>query len=323
MKKKQLCLLLFIITLSVQAGPPKLKFKNNLFKIVQFTDIHWNQKDQYKTTNDSTEILMRRIIETEKPDLVIITGDVAVSLGALEGWKQATRPMRDLHVPFAITFGNHDTETDMTKKQILEYIQESPYNVTGNAGKEIDGVGNCVLPIKSSKGNSDAWLLYLFDSHAYANDTLIGGYDWVKKSQIDWYVNQSNKYIAKNGKTLPAFAFFHIPLPEYNYVRNKKTTIGNNTENVCSPIINSGLFFAFMQQKDVMATFVGHDHNNDFIGSLANIYLAYGRKTGLVPAYEEILEKGARVIELQEKEKEVRTYIRTLTGTSLKCTFKK
>jgi hypothetical protein len=81
---------------------------------------------------------------------------------------------------------------------------------------------------------------------------------------------------------------------------------------VCSPLLNSGLFFAFMQQQNVKATFVGHDHNNDFVGSLAGIKLCYGRKTGFLSYC--ILEKGARVIEINENG-EMSTHIRTLHGT--------
>ncbi|WP_321518809.1 metallophosphoesterase family protein [uncultured Bacteroides sp.] len=325
MKKVQvlLVMLLLAVTLPSLAKSPELKFRNDKFKIIQFTDIHWNSDHKYKIYNDSTEMMMRQVIEAEKPDLVILTGDISVSKGAKEGWEQVTRPMTDLKVPFAVTFGNHDTESDMPKLEVLKYLQSNPFNLTQDSGEEVDGVGNSTLAVKSSESDKDSWLIYLFDSHAYTNDSIMGYYDWIKKSQIDWYVDQSNKFTEKNGEVVPALAFFHIPLPEYEYVRNQKSTLGNHSEEVCSPRINSGLFWAFLQQKDVMATFVGHDHNDDFIGSLANIHLAYGRKSGYVNAYKEILERGARVIELHEKEKEVRTYIRTLSGTSLEYSFKK
>jgi len=316
-------MLLLTVTLPLFAQSPELKFNNNQFRIVQFTDIHWNSDNKYKIYNDSTEMMMRKVIEIEKPDLVVITGDISVSKGAKAGWEQVIRPMTDLKVPFAVTFGNHDTESDMPKREVLKYLQKNPYNVTQDSGDGIDGIGNSSLAVKSSESDKDSWLIYLFDSHAYTNDSTMGYYDWIKKSQVDWYVDQSNKFAEKNSEVLPALAFFHIPLPEYECVRNQKNTLGNHSEEVCSPRINSGLFWAFLQQKDVMATFVGHDHNDDFIGSLANIHLAYGRKSGYVSAYKEILERGARVIELHEKGKEVKTYIRTLKGISLEYIFKK
>ena len=300
-------LMLLVVAISAAAGKPSLRFKDNKFKIVQFTDLHWSSDAKYRKQNDSTLLLMKKAVESQKPDLVILTGDVVVSKGALKGWEEVTRTLTEQKVPFAVTFGNHDTETDMTKEQILAYLQKNSYNLTADAGHGVEGVGNCVLPVRSSDGKTNAWVLYLLDSHAYTGDSTKGYYDWVKKSQIDWYVGQSKKLAAKAGKPVPALAFFHIPVPEYEYVRLQKTTPGNKTEQVCSPLLNSGLFFSFVQQKDVKAIFVGHDHNNDFVGTLAGIKLCYGRKTGYV-SYG-FLERGARVIEISENTDSIETSV--------------
>ena len=99
---------------------------------------------------------------------------------------------------------------------------------------------------------------------------------------------------------LPSVAFCHIPLPEYKEVIFKESTIGHNTGKVSSPVINSGLFSAMLEQRDIMGVFVGHNHNNDFIGTYNNIALAYGRCSGS-KAYGN-LRIGARVIELFQDE---------------------
>lgn len=308
------------------AQTPVLKFNNGKFKIVQFTDLHWIADAEHALVNDSTIQLMKYVIKTEKPDLVVFTGDVVVSSGAAKAWKEITQPLTELKVPFAVTFGNHDTETDITKQKALEIIQTNPFNVTTNAGKTIDGVGNCALPIKSTEGENDKWVLYMFDSQAYAHlpDTLIKGYDWIRNSQIQWYRNQSATYTKANkNNALPSLAFFHIPTPEFEYVRNLKTTVGNITEPVCAPYFNSGLFTAFVEMRDIMGIFVGHDHNDDFTGTVANICLGYGRKTGYNAAYEEILERGARVIVLNENDKKFDTYIITLAGKYFNYNFER
>ncbi|MDP4206942.1 MAG: metallophosphoesterase family protein [Bacteroidota bacterium] len=312
----------FLLVFNAFSVRPVLKFKDHKFKIVQFTDLHWVNDAKYNNGNDSTLMLMRKVIETEKPDLVVFTGDVVVSSGAKEAWKKVLQPFRDLHVPFAVAFGNHDTETDITKQKALEILQKNPYNLTYNADKKLSGVGNCSLPIKATNGNANKWVIYLFDSHAYSQDTtMVKGYDWIKNDQIQWYRNQSAKYSAENNAPLPSLAFFHIPTPEFEYVRNQKTTLGNTSEGVCSPYLNSGLFTAFVEMKDVLGVFVGHDHNDDFVGVAANICLGYGRKTGYNSAYKEILERGARVFELYENDKKFDTYIRTLSGKYFEYTF--
>ena len=45
----------------------------------------------------------------------------------------------------------------------------------------------------------------------------VKGYAWFTFDQVNWYRSQSAAYTERNGgKPLPALAFFHIPLPEYN-----------------------------------------------------------------------------------------------------------
>ena len=313
--------LVFLLTISAYAKQPVLRFKDHKFKIVQFTDLHLISGKEFAQRNDSTYMLMRRVIKAENPDLVVLTGDIVVSGGAAQVWEEVVQPMAEAQVPFAVTFGNHDTESDLSKPNILKLLQENKYNLTSNADIKLSGVGNCSLPILSSEGKSMPWAIYLFDSHAYPKDTIMGTYDWIKNDQIQWYRKQSKAYAEKQGKVVPALAFFHIPLPEYEYVRNQKSTLGNIEELVCSPSINSGLFSSFVEMGDVLGVFVGHDHNDDYVGTAANICLGYGRKTGYASAYHEILERGARVIELYENEKKFDTHIRTLSGTCLEYSF--
>ena len=63
---------------------------------------------------------------------------------------------------------------------------------------------------------------------------------------------------------------------------------------------------------DVMGTFAGHDHNNDYAVIYKEVLLAYGRYTGGNTVYNN-LANGARVIILQEGERKFDSYIR-LTG---------
>jgi hypothetical protein len=327
MKSFFIFIIIFSISLiNVDAQKKTLKFKNGKFKIVQFTDLHWIADEKFIQGNDSTLQLMSHVIKTENPDFVVFTGDVVVSKDAAKGWKEVTKILSDLKVPFVVVFGNHDTETDISKKQALKIIQSNPYNLTYSAGKKIDGIGNCSLPVKSSDGKKNKWILYFFDSNSQTQelDTVIKGYDWIKFNQIEWYRKQSTAYTKGNHYiALPALSFFHIPLPEFEYVRNRETTMGSKDEEVCAPYFNSGLFTSFVEMHDVLGIFVGHDHNNDFIGTAANICFGYGRKTGYNSAYTEILERGARVIELYENERKFDTYIRTMSGQCLFYTFER
>ena len=62
-----------------------------------------------------------------------------------------------------------------------------------------------------------------------------------------------------------------------------------------------------------MGTFVGHDHNNDYVAYWFDILLAYGRYSGGNTVYND-LPNGARIIELKEGQRSFSTWIRTAQG---------
>jgi hypothetical protein len=286
---------------------PVLRFDQaGKFKIVQFTDIHF-QYNSYRS--DSSLILMKTVIEKEQPDLVVLTGDVVTSENASSAWLYVTKVMINAQVPWVVVLGNHDPEfkNGITKIEIMETLAGLPYNLTERGPEDISGEGNYILEVKSSKSNNISALLYFLDSHMYPDKDL-GRYDWIKFDQIAWYREKSNAYTIMNGfNPYPALAFFHIPLPEYKEVIGKKTTYGIREETECSPDLNSGMYTSMLECKDVMGVFVGHDHDNNYIGCLRGICLAYGNVTGR-ESYGKI-GRGARVIELYEGERKFDTWI--------------
>jgi hypothetical protein len=206
--------------------------------------------------------------------------------------------------------GNHDDEAEMSREQIVELVSKLPYCLTIEGPEDLTGSGNYILEVLSSQSEKPAALLYCLDSNAYSRNAAVPGYDWFKFDQVEWYRKQSEKLAKANGKTLPALAFFHIPLPEYKEIINKKTTVGICGEDPCSPAVNSGMFTAMLEKQDVMGMFVGHDHDNNYVGTLYGIWMAYGCKTGL-DSYGKH-DKGARVIVLHENERKFDSWIRSL-----------
>jgi 3',5'-cyclic AMP phosphodiesterase CpdA len=300
------------ITITNAQKIPVLKFnKEGKFKIVQFTDTHL--KEYKKSQSDSVIMTMTRILEREKPDLVMLTGDIATSENVKLAWETVTKPMINAGIPWAVVFGNHDHEHGFTNKQIMDYLVTLPLNCSKQGPKNISGSGNYVIEVKDAKSKQTKLLLYGFDSNAYTTEKdnpELGEYDWIKFDQIKWYREESAKYTKGNGgKPYPALAFFHIPLPEYKEIAGFNTTVGDKDEDVSSPKINSGMYNAMLESKDVMGVFVGHDHNDNYIGCLNNICLAYGCKTGR-DSYGK-LDKGARVIVLYEGERKFDTWIET------------
>ncbi|MGQ7871003.1 metallophosphoesterase [Sunxiuqinia sp. sy24] len=295
----------------------QLKFgKDKTFKIAQFTDVHWDNNSENCVKTLET---IRFALNEEKPDLAILTGDLVTDVPAVDGWKTVAKPFIEAEVPWTVTLGNHDAEPGITRDEIFELLQLMPYFV-GNKGAELTGCGNYILPVQSSDGNNTAASIYCFDSNSYSINKKQSDYDWIHFDQIAWYREQSQKATAaNNNKPLPSLAFFHIPLPEYEDVVGKETTVGEKFEGIASADVNSGLFASMLEMNDVMGVFVGHDHNNNYIGIHKNIALAFGQVTG-ADAYGK-LERGSRIIELNEGEYSFDTWIRTPGGVKFKYNY--
>ncbi|MCC8096295.1 MAG: metallophosphoesterase family protein [Tannerellaceae bacterium] len=292
------------------AQKPELRFnKEGKFKIVQFTDVHFIYEDP---RSDIALERINEVLDNEKPDLVLLTGDIVFSKPAEQGMRTVLEQVFKRNIPFGVTLGNHDDEHDLSRAELLELIQTIPCNITTTA-PGISGVGNYIVPLKSATGDKDAAILYCLDSHAYSSIEGIEGYDYIKFDQIQWYRKNSRRFTQANGGTpLPSLAFFHIPLPEYNQAAadEQAILIGTRKEKACAPQLNTGMFAAMKENKDIMGVFVGHDHDCDYVVNWKGILLGYGRYTGGNTVYNNLGSNGARIIELTEGSTSFKTWIR-------------
>ncbi len=143
--KSKVSLLLLVLTLCFSLNAQKLSFNNEgEFKIVQFTDMHYVQGNP---KSDTTLQLIPKVLDAEKPDLVIFTGDIVT--GSIKGWDDITKYVIDRKIPFAVTLGNHDHENGVTREEIAEFVTSYPYNV--NTINNIGGrVMNDVIPVDNN-----------------------------------------------------------------------------------------------------------------------------------------------------------------------------
>jgi len=260
---------------------------------------------------------MRRILSIEKPDLVVLTGDMITGNNIVDNastyWYQMVEPMIELDIRWAITFGNHDdlsTGKQGSREALLKYDMSFPLSVSLPGPPHIHGLSNYILEIYSSELNEIRFLLFLFDS----NDECIQSHDengrsgCIHPDQVEWYRQQTYHYLNKTNCTLPALAFFHIPLQEYMELWNNHICFGTNNDSVACQSTNCGLFAAFLERGNVRGVFVGHNHGNDYCGELNGIQLCYGRHSGY-GGYGN-WERGARIIEIYENKSLFNTWIR-------------
>lgn len=142
------------------------------FKIMQITDIQ-----EIPDVSPDTIKLINAALEEEKPDLVVLTGDQIKGYGVSYKGKgdaliesvaetvgKLLKPVTDRHIPFAVTFGNHDRQVGISNKDQFEKIYKALPGCVGEQAEGIDGGGTYNIPILSSDGERTAFNLYLFDS---------------------------------------------------------------------------------------------------------------------------------------------------------------
>lgn len=281
------------------------------FKIIQFTDIHYTE-DTHK--DHLTTKLMRQIIEAEKPDFIIATGDTVYGPDNTKYLEKAFGPMIESGVPWSYTFGNHDTEEGEDYDVLFPMINSLPGCVAYHDEDSVKGVGNHYLEVKNKQGDTK-WVLFGIDTGAYNKILEVGGYDYIKTEQSHWYQKTMSE-LEKKDKNFSALTFMHIPLPEYREVWEMENCYGEKREGICCPRINSGFFTAMMGVGHTKGVFVGHDHINDYMGNLHGITLAYGRATGYNTYSQKDYKKGARMIILDENQIDLfETYLHLEDGT--------
>ena len=307
---------LLVLTTAFAGLAQGLRFRpDGTFKIAQFTDTHYIHGD---ARADTVIKNIRHVMETERPDLVMLTGDVIYGKPAEQSYRDVLDTIAAYGVPFGVVFGNHDDEQGLDRAALLRLTQSYPLNVT-RTEPGIHGFSNYALPIAGHAGPDTAAVIYCFDSNAYSQINGIKGYDYIHGGQVEWYRRTSRALTAAHGGTpLPAYAFFHIPLPEYSdaVADEDAPFVGTRKERPCVPALNSGLFTAMKECGDVRATFVGHDHSNDYAVLWHGILLAYGRFSGGNTVYND-LPNGARLIELHEDGQQFDTWVRLADGQVL------
>ena len=266
------------------------------FKILQFCDIQ-----DGLVMRQIVKDFIRDVVPATKPDLIVLTGDNFSGSSCRSGThamdkilvKQAISQYMSIFesygIPVAMVFGNHDAETSVNKEEQMTIYDSYNCSISHDEGSDIYGCGNYNVPIYASKNSNDLlYNLWMIDSGMYDDvEGGQGGYDYVHRSQIDWYVNASNKLKAQNnGIPVPSLMFQHIIVPDIydallpvdagtegavenngqHYLLNPENTkSGVMHERPCPPITNSGQFDAVVNQGDVVAMVFGHDHTNSFI----------------------------------------------------------
>lgn len=281
----------------------ELKFnRNGLFKIVQFTDSQDGPNTDLRTLD-----LINRILDKEKPNLVVLTGDnIDGKCKSKADVKKAitniVMPMENRNIPWTAIFGNHDDEhKKMNKEEMMKFYMTFKHSLCQVGYKILDRIGNYNLLINGARNNKPAFNIYLLDSGKKA-PCFFHGYNWIKLAQIHWYKQTALKLKEKYEKTIPAIMFFHIPFPEFKIAWKTGLIEGERNESESCPRVNSGLFDVLVKTGDVKGVFVGHDHVNNYCAELEGIRLGYAGNIGYGTYGKKDFKRGARVFLIEESD---------------------
>lgn len=288
-----------------------LKFDNNRnFKIVQFTDIHEGPE------KDKSISLMNRILDCEKPNMVVLTGDnIDGKCKTVDDVKKAINniagPMENRRIPWAVVFGNHDDEHGMmTKEEMMKLYMSYKCNLSEIGYKTFDRIGNYNILIESSKRKVPKFNIYMIDSGKYA-PSFIGGYDWIRLTQIYWYRKTALNLKRNYNRTIPSLMFFHIPLRNFKKAWETGFIDGERFEEESVAKINLCLFSKVIKTGDVKGIFTGHDHLNNYCAELSDIRLGYAGYMGYGTYGNDDIPRGARVFLINEESPEdFKTWVR-------------
>lgn len=232
------------------------------FRVMQLTDVHLGGGFLSRKEDKMTINAIAAMVATEKPDLIIVTGDISFAVPYISGTinnaiahRMFMRLMERLEIPWTVVFGNHDSEaynyyhraavSKMYDDESLKYCLFTPDG-------DLSGEGNHVINVKNTAGLITQ-SFYMIDTHAYTDKDPLGikwDYDYVKEDQITWYAQKIDAHKAANAAVYAtltdeqkiAYAdllapkslmFMHIPLTEVKaaydeYVANDR----KDTENV-------------------------------------------------------------------------------------------
>ena len=250
-------------------------------RILQLTDLHFFRKEGevQDRLNRQTVSDMQRLVELAKPDVVMVTGDVWSENpgGKGDGWlRYAIARIEELGLPWAFTWGNHDQVSDLAAAHGA--LTDAPHSRYRGGASD----GNYVIDLENSNGVR-MWQCVCLNSHR----------DGLQAAQRQWFEEAAKA----DPDPVPRFAFFHIPLRQYQDAWTNGTGRGMKGEDVCLEK-EDGTTLSVLKSLGVRACFCGHDHCNDYSGVVDGVELVYGRVSRPDAGGKDNFKNGGKLITL-------------------------
>lgn len=291
------------------------------FRILQLTDIHIGGGILSISNDKMALTAVAEVVNAVKPDLIIVTGDIAYpvpfqsgTLNNLRAAKIFADLMSQFKIPWTITFGNHDTErySLYDREAISNFYSQLEGCLFTPGPEDVFGYGNHIITLHNSSGELYQAIVML-DSNSYIEGNVTNKYDIIHDDQLDWYEESIRKLSEGREALVPSLMFFHIPFKEFNDAYNLYSEgdesvtyyYGVKNEKVAASPLDCNTFERIVSLGSTKGVFVGHDHVNDFSIEYEGVRLTYGKSIDyLAYAWSGIIRKteqrGGTIIEVKE-----------------------
>lgn len=285
--------------------------------------------------NPNTIKAIDAMAQTEKPHLVMLAGDASSGMttkAELEEYLGTlVAPLEERKIPWAVIFGEQDTDGGLSTEAQMEVYSSFEYCVAKSEYVS-DGAISYFLPIYPH-GEIDNGSVPLFGVWAMGQTNMLSAgsgtadepllsdereegtdYGYVNSNHISWFSENQKVLDREGGGKMETVMVTHTPVPEFSLIaENPEETrmLGNYGEKVASSPINSGLFASVLDAKNVLGLYAGHDHLNSFSGRYCGIELGYAASIGYdgygLGGTFDINNslRGGRMIELTMKNEEI------------------
>ncbi len=271
--------------------------------------------------------LIDAALERCAPDLVILLGDNihGPSVHGIEEMEKAVgavlEPIVSRGIPFALVFGNHDEECGISNEEQLRFYRTFPGCLTTDA-EDLPGCGNSFLVVENKAHPDSPAVLFFLDSGNKSPDGA--GYGSVSAEQSLWMAGEFQRIREEHPGAVP-YVFQHIPVPRvydllesvpfgtpgaftqygkglfrWYRVREGALRAGRFGEAPCASEYDTGEFEVWTQMG-VRAAFFGHDHLNDYEGTVEGVDLIATAGAGFY-MYGRGDEHGVRLLTLKAED---------------------
>lgn len=351
---------------SVSARLGRLQFHDSgKFRVLVLADIQDGPK-----VNKDTIKLIEAALDSSRPDIVIFSGNQIAgydkayaktfrkrtwtpqkwSMGTaatnlrdteLEHTRELVRqeisqflsPLIERHVPWAVTYGNHDFQCGLANAELDEIYREFPGCLNpeppikrSDRPRKQPGsglpdqyvypceAGTFVLPVSEDHKSDSVLGLVIFNSGDYGK---LGGYGAPSQRALDFLKVVPGLVGAKS------MVFQHIPVPQYydllkevpataahavegyrtfaghNYVIDETKTLPGSFlgEGISCPDTDTGEFDILKSTDGYFALLAGHDHRNRFAGTTEGLMLVATPTCGFGSYGPAPAQRAARLLE--------------------------